>query len=158
MKMCPLSLTCSAPVCITSVRPPYIHLLKDRRYHLKQMKLLVAVVLLIASATASAMGQAKPVEKWECKDFSADGWKSILVTATVDSGRASGTTTVAGVTWYTDFQVQGFNRRWDFGPKDHPTRYAFVIKPDGTGLYYDFETETHLTKASIVMECQQRDV
>jgi len=158
MKMCPLSLTYSAPVCITSVRPPYIHLLQDRRYHLKQMKLLVAVVLLIASASASAMAQAKPVEKWECKEFLADGWKTVLVTTTVDSGRASGTITVAGVTWYTAFEVQGFNRRWDFGPKDHRTRYAFVIKPDGTGLYYDFETETRLTKASIVMECRQRDV
>ena len=118
------------------------------------MKLLVAVVLLIASA----MGQAKPVEKWECKDFLADGWKTVLVTATVDSGRASGTITVAGVTWYTDFEVQGFNRRWDFGPQDHPTRYSFVIEPDGTGLYYDFASETHLTKASIVMKCRQRDV
>jgi hypothetical protein len=122
------------------------------------MKLLVAVVLLIASATASAMGQAKPVEKWECKEFLADGWKKILVTATVDSGRASGTIAVAGVAWYTAFGVEGFNRRWDFGPKDHATRYAFVIEPDGTGLYYDFATETHLSKASIVMTCRQRDV
>jgi len=122
------------------------------------MKSLVAVVLLIASATGSEMAQATPVEKWECKEFLADGWKTVLVTATVESGRASGTIIVAGVTWYTAFEVQGFNRRWDFGPKDHPTRYAFVIKPDGTGLYYDFTTETELAKASMVMTCRQRDV
>ena len=155
--MCPLSLTCSAPVCITSVRPPYIHLLKDRRYHLKQMKLLVAVVLLIASATASAMAQANPVEKWECKDFLADGWKTILVTATVDSGRETGTIAVAGVTYYATFHVAGFNRRWDFGPKTDPVLYAFVIKPDGTGAYYSFETEKE-TKPSNLMKCRQRDV
>ena len=113
-----------------------------------------ALVLFLISVSTSAMAQ-KPVEVWECRKFLDDNWKSILAKATVDSGRASGTITVAGVTWYTDYQVQGFNRRWDFGPKDHPTRYAFVIKPDGTGLYYDFETEEHLTTASIVMECRQ---
>jgi len=101
------------------------------------------------------MGQAKPVEKWECKDFLADGWKTVLVTATVDSGRASGTITVAGVTWYTDFEVQGFNRRWDFGPKTDPALYAFVINPDGTGAYYSFETAKE-TKPSMFMECRQR--
>jgi len=104
------------------------------------------------------MAQAKPVEKWECKDYSADGWKTILVTATVDNGRETGTIAVAGVTYYAAFHVAGFNRRWDFGPKSDPVLYAFVIKPDGTGLYYDFETERHLTKASMVMECRQRDV
>jgi hypothetical protein len=121
------------------------------------MKLLVAVVLLIASATASAMGQAKPVEKWECKDFSADGWKEILVTATVDSGRETGTIAVSGATHKTRFQVAGFNRRWDFGETDRKTyKYAFVVEPNGEAAYYDFTTEAQ-TKPSILMKCRQRD-
>jgi hypothetical protein len=57
---------------------------------------------------------------------------------------------------YTSFEVAGFNRRWDFGPKSHPTQYAFVIKPDGTGLYYDFSTGDEQSRASMVMECRQR--
>ena len=114
------------------------------------------VTALVVSTSGSAMAQAKPVEVWECRDFSADNWKSILVRATVDSGREAGTIAVAGVTNYTTFHVAGFDRRWDFGPKTNPALYAFVIKPDGTGLYYDFETGTTQAKASMVMNCRQR--
>ena len=120
------------------------------------MKLLIAVVLLIASGTASAVAQAKakPVEKWECKDYVEPG--KVLVTATVDSGRTSGTIAVAGVTYTTAFGVTGFDRRWDFGPKEHPAQYAFIIKPDGAGLYYDFSTGEHQERASMVLKCRQR--
>lgn len=102
------------------------------------------------------MAQAKPVEKWECRDYAADNWKTILVKATVDSGRASGTIEVAGVTWYASFQVEGFDRRWDFGPKDYPTRYGFAIEPDGDGFYFDFKGSTGKISASSVMKCRQR--
>ena len=33
------------------------------------------------------------------------------------------------------FSRQGLNLRWDWGDG---YKYAFIIKPDGTGLYYDF--------------------
>ena len=42
---------------------------------------------------------------------------------------------VSGSTKSTTFQIQGINRRWDFGKNG---RYAFVIYPNKTGLYYDF--------------------
>jgi hypothetical protein len=121
------------------------------------MKLLVAVVLLIASATGSAMAQANPVEKWECKDrFEYDGWKSILVTATVNSDREHGTIAVSGATHDARFRVAGFNRRWDFGPKrDGSFLYAFVIEPNGEAAYYDFSMESR-TRPSILMKCRQR--
>ena len=109
---------------------------------------------LLVGMSASVMAQAEPVEVWECKDFIDEG--SVLVTATVDSSRETGMITVAGVTHHTKFSVEGFNRRWDFGPKDHPTRYAFIIKPDGTGLYYDFSTGDQQMRASEVMKCRQR--
>jgi hypothetical protein len=126
-------------------------------YHLKQMRLLVAVVLLIVSATASAMGQAKPVEKWECRDYVADNWKNILVKATIDSARETGTIFVAGVEQKTQFAVEGFNRRWDWGTSSSGgTRFSFVIAPDGIGRYYDFGDATHLEKAQDVMKCRQR--
>lgn len=123
------------------------------------MKLLVAVVLLIGSGTASAVAQskpAKPVEKWECKDrFDDDGWKKILAKATVDSDRVHGTIEVSGTTHEAKYQVEGFNRRWDFGPKGDGYRYAFTIEPNGDGAYYDFTTESR-TKPSILMKCRQR--
>lgn len=46
------------------------------------------------------------------------------------------------------FSRQGLELRWDWGsyisPKNGESayRYTFVIKPDNTGLYYDFSTST----------------
>lgn len=37
----------------------------------------------------------------------------------------------------TYFSRDGLNYRWDWGEK---FQYSFIIKPDGTGLYYDFST------------------
>jgi len=102
------------------------------------------------------MAQANPVEKWECKDrFDYDGWKSILVTATVNSDREHGTIAVSGATHDATFQVAGFNRRWNFGRKGDAYLYAFVIEPNGDAAYYDFSMESR-TKASILMKCRQR--
>jgi len=44
--------------------------------------------------------------------------------------------------------IAGFDRRWDFPLhvnedstyKDSAYKYAFIIEPDGTGIYYDFTT------------------
>jgi len=122
------------------------------------MKAIITVSLVMAllvSTTATAMAQARPVEVWECRDLSATNWRSILVRATVDSGRETGSIFVAGVSYYATFHVAGFNRRWDFGPKTDPALYAFVINPDGTGAYYSFETAKE-TKPSMFMECRQR--
>lgn len=44
------------------------------------------------------------------------------------------------------FSRQGLELRWDWGSYISPTsgesayRYSFVIKPDNTGMYYDFST------------------
>ena len=45
----------------------------------------------------------------------------------------------------TSFFRRGLDLRWDWGWKDEGDGtgsylYSFVIKPDGTGLYYDFST------------------
>lgn len=50
----------------------------------------------------------------------------------------------------------GLERRWDWG--DEYGKYAFIIKPDGTGLYYDFSSVAsgESTKASDVYKCYQR--
>ena len=47
---------------------------------------------------------------------------------------------VAGTAHGASFEVAGLNRRWDFGydAGNEKFLYAFIIKPDGTGLYYDF--------------------
>ncbi len=56
----------------------------------------------------------------------------------------------------TLYQRKGLDHRWDWGP--NATDYTFVIKPDGTGLYYDFSTVTEgeSTKPSAIYKCYQR--
>lgn len=116
------------------------------------MRPLWVVVFLALPAIASA----GPVETWECVDGSDYEWKNILAVATVDSGRTSGTITVAGVTHRTAFHVEGFMRRWDFGERQGGGyRYSFQMQPDGTALYYDFRDAEQLSRASVVMECRQ---
>ena len=56
----------------------------------------------------------------------------------------------------TNYSREGIEHRWDWGPNGND--YAFVIQPDGTGLYYDFSSVKAggSTKASSVYECYQR--
>jgi len=57
---------------------------------------------------------------------------------------------------FTLYRRTGIQHRWDWGPNGND--YAFVIKPDGTGLYYDFSTVTggEGINASEVYQCYQR--
>ena len=53
------------------------------------------------------------------------------------------------------YQRTGLEHRWDWGEN---AAYAFVLRTDGTGLYYDFTTvsEGESTKARAVYRCYQR--
>jgi len=56
----------------------------------------------------------------------------------------------------THYMRAGLNHRWDWGPNG--AEYAFVIQPDGKGLYYDFTavSKGESTTASSVYKCHQR--
>ena len=98
------------------------------------MKALLAGVMLIGLST-SAAAQSKG-ETWRCKEAGVTEGP-ILVIASHDGGN-TGKIQVAGTTQETSFQVEGFNRRWDFGRSGRAFRFAFVIEPDGSAEYYDF--------------------
>lgn len=55
----------------------------------------------------------------------------------------------------TKYRREGINQRWDWGPTG--VDYAFIIKPDGTGFYYDFSStlEGVPVKAKDVYECNK---
>lgn len=55
----------------------------------------------------------------------------------------------------TRYSREGIDYRWDWGLG---YRYAFVIKPDGTGLYYDFNfaDENGQAKARDLFKCFKR--
>lgn len=67
-----------------------------------------------------------------------------------------GEVSVAGTTHMAQFQVAGLDRRWDWGcDEETGCRYAFGIRPDGTGKFYDFSvSDDGRAKPSQVFECQ----
>ena len=58
---------------------------------------------------------------------------------------------------FTLYQRNGLEHRWDWGGTNG-TNYSFVIKSDGTGLYYDFTNVKigESTKARDVFRCRKR--
>jgi len=54
------------------------------------------------------------------------------------------------------YRRTGLEHRWDSGPR--VTDYALVIRPDGTGLYYDSFSDPsgESAKATRVYKCHQR--
>ena len=111
-------------------------------------KILLASIGLTVLATVGALAQENidaTTEEWRCFSPSDYQMLSILdksfpeekvlvrLTRVTENGEVS----VAGVTYRAVFRVVGFDRRWDFGEDGN---YAFVIKPDGSGAYYDFSS------------------
>ena len=85
-------------------------------------------------------------EIWQCfatRDYEKT---TVLFSLTREKGgsEGSGEVAVAGITHAAQFRVAGLNRRWDFGYDETKGSYlyAFVIEPDGTGLYLDFSASS----------------
>ncbi len=97
----------------------------------------------------------EPKEMWRCFDETDFNHRNVLLTLT--RLESNGEVSVAGTTHAAEFQVQGLNRRWDFGPDDDGTfDYMFLIEPGGTGLYYDFSRSTDGTaRPSQRFRCEQ---
>lgn len=94
---------------------------------------------------------------WTCSDFS-NGGKTLVEVGSFSAKDLDG----AGFVIYdggnsgeaTAFERRGINLRWDWGPKG---QFAFVLKPDGTGLFYDFSNAAGKeVKANEVFKCKQR--
>lgn len=115
----------------------------------------LGVFLAVTFAAAPLAGYP---EGWECKDLMGS-WDKVLVTAVVNDDRQSGQIFVAGVTHDAAYSVEGFDRRWSFGLTSVGSsyKYAFVIRPDGKGLYYDFQGGD-TAKPSEFMDCRKRTV
>ncbi len=103
---------------------------------MKKIGLTFIIFTVLATFGVHAQGD-DTVETWRCGDIMTPS--TIVVELTRKAGfefLGQEQISVAGVT-YDDalFYIEGLNRRWDFG-KD--LKYAFIIKPDGRGAYYDF--------------------
>ena len=67
-------------------------------------------------------------------DFPHDKVLAALTPYSEEAG-VSARVSVAGVDYAAVYYVQGIDRRWDFGDE---LKYTFVVRPDGSTLYYDF--------------------
>ena len=60
----------------------------------------------------------------------------------------------------TSYERAGLLYRWDWGSKgsQHVYTYSLLLKPDGTGLYYDFSAapDGHKDKADDIFRCRSR--
>ena len=95
---------------------------------------------------------------WAC--YKPSGRNEVLLTLTwsdhEDPALRVGRVSVAGTSHVAGFSVNGLNLRWNFGDDaEGGYDYSFIIRPDGTGLYYDFSHSTGGTaNASQTYKCE----
>lgn len=103
---------------------------------------------------SSLYGASAHAESWVCYNWLDSTKAKPLVSLEGNLEMGIGSVNVAGANHVAEYAVRGLNRRWDFGLSEDAATYdfAFVIEPDGTGLYYDFTLEP-TAKASQRFTC-----
>jgi len=113
---------------------------------MKKLTILLFSILISFSTTSVAIEFS---EVWKCKEQSLHGTHRVTLLAKVDESLASGEIKVNGITHNAFYKVKGFSRRWDFGKFN----YAFIIRADGRGQYYEFKDSDDLVTPSMTMNC-----
>jgi hypothetical protein len=96
---------------------------------------------------------------WYCTDYVYEEKGILLEVGYFNDPKFNGLGFVLYDGGYTgelaQFQRNGVEQRWDWGSN---SQYSFVLKADGTGLYYDFSNVPtgESTKASEVFKCYKR--
>ncbi len=102
------------------------------------------------------------INTWKCKDF-VNGGSTLVELGNFKSPDMEG----IGFVLYdgknrgdeTVYRREGLNHRWDWGldKSDNSYNYSFVIKSDGTGLFYNFSKSSsgNTVKADDVFMCRQ---
>lgn len=103
---------------------------------------MICTALMVVPAGASAQDEfdGAMVEQWDCREFSEDNGK-ILIRLWRASGMKEGFGYLeyAGISIPALFTLDGLSLRWNWElGHDDTWEYSFAIKPDGTGLFYDF--------------------
>lgn len=99
---------------------------------------------------------------WKCKDF-IDGGRTLVEVGIFNAQYMEGIGFIlfdgGNKGEETRYKRSGLNHRWDWdlAKSDNSYNYSFVIKPDGTGLFYDFSSAKsgETIKANDVFVCRQ---
>ena len=107
--------------------------------------LLCTILLLATSGCYQVVRENTPVISGDGLNWRCSGRKDTvqLTAQLVSDNQGVGQVSVGGLTHEAEFRIAGFDRRWDFGGDvgklwGAQHNYAFVIRPDGVGGYYDF--------------------
>jgi hypothetical protein len=100
-----------------------------------------------------------PFVSWGCSEYGSDS-RIIVEIGRFEAASLSDT----GFILYdgtssgerTSYERRGVNQRWDWGPNG--TQFAFVLRSDGTGLFYDFSNvqKGETTLANDKYKCSRR--
>lgn len=137
-------------------------------YHRDVLTMAIVVLVLLTAAPFTARAQeqesdvnpevlaerlASCVHEWDCFDVFDFKQETVLVNVSGALVSQSGTSCRGnedGIGWVTlggrkgsvqfsSFSIQGLEFVWLFGdPESGYYDYRFSVRPDGTGLYYDF--------------------
>lgn len=99
-----------------------------------------------------------PFEIWECRDTFDDDNKVLFEIGHMVNFPRSGFILYDG-SFSGDsafYKREGLNKRWDWETTEG--NFSFIIKPDGTGLYYDFShvPDGEKIKANDVFQCSKK--
>ena len=119
-----------------------------------------AAILISASALAGEQGSADydVLETWKCYPdgvFIREDQAPLLEKRkAVEGGRIYGAVKFAGTFYESLFEIEGADRRWDFG---EDMEYSFVITPEGSAAYYDFRNVEAGEKVppKLIYSCRQ---
>ena len=139
--------------------------------------LFIGVLLANAAIADDESPAIEVVEAWKCYAFTDFDRKNVVVDLTrmpflpemrdefikelglpadfkLPPDIEIGLVEVAGVEYGALFRVDGFNRKWHFGPE--MVDFMFQINPDGNGYYFDFTsvTDGDSTSSSQTYNCE----
>ena len=104
---------------------------------------------IVLNGTSYTEADTGKLISWRCSDY-VNGGRTLVEVGTFENARLSEFGFIlydGGDTGETTlYQRKGINQRWDWGPSKK--EYAFIIKPDGTGLFYDFSSVANGATAS----------
>lgn len=114
---------------------------------------------LILDGIAVADSNVNGFTNWYCKDFVYEGPTLFEIGHFNDPQLENSGYIIyekGNVGTLTKYSRTGLEQRWDW--VSNGEGYSFILKPDGTGLYYDFTSvpEGESTKASDVYKCYTR--
>ena len=120
----------------------------------------IASFLLLFSASVLSNAQEPTIAaRWDCFEFLSDSNVPIIKTWVYENPNGepdAGKIEANGIRKEASYSQQGISHRWDFDLNTDSYEFnpAFVIKPDGKGLYYYYGSEDFATP-SLRTKCKK---